>query len=101
MDERPLTSKASILHEESFHEGFYELLLRSWWRRLWVVQEVTLAVDVTAHCGDLAVDFRQLLKKVVDVIFFLSDEVVIFTYVCTATHACSLDLNYRCHRPPR
>jgi hypothetical protein len=73
MEEKPIISKISVLEDESFLEGIYELLLRSWWRRLWVVQEITLAADATAHCGDLAVGFRQFLKNLVDHIFFLSD----------------------------
>jgi hypothetical protein len=34
---------------------------RPWWRRLWVVQEATLARRPVAHCGPLHLDFRSLL----------------------------------------
>ena len=72
LDETPFSSKALILEDESFLEGIADLLISPWWRRFWVVQEVILAAQVTAHCGDLAVDVWQLLQNFVAHIHFLS-----------------------------
>jgi hypothetical protein len=40
-----------------------DLANRAWWRRLWVVQEVTLASQVIAHCGNLSLNFRLLVAR--------------------------------------
>ncbi|KAJ1328952.1 HET domain-containing protein [Microdochium nivale] len=39
-------------------EGLQLLLLRSWFRRIWIIQEVSNARDGLVHCGDWAVSCR-------------------------------------------
>ncbi|KAK1979344.1 heterokaryon incompatibility protein-domain-containing protein [Colletotrichum cereale] len=38
-------------------EAFVKLLDRSWWSRVWVLQEVILANKITLHCGARSVDW--------------------------------------------
>ncbi|KAH7346049.1 heterokaryon incompatibility protein-domain-containing protein [Pyrenochaeta sp. MPI-SDFR-AT-0127] len=48
--------------------GIRELLLdRSYWNRLWIVQEVMCAKDLVVHCGSLTVGY-EILGKVYDII---------------------------------
>lgn len=45
-------------------EGFIELCTRSWWSRMWVLQEYTLNKrDPVFHCGRLKVDNQVLFKN--------------------------------------
>jgi hypothetical protein len=41
-----------------YFESLVSLFQREYWRRLWVVQEVTNAIDVTVHCGSSMVPWR-------------------------------------------
>lgn len=53
-----------------------KLLKRSWWNRVWVVQEVILAKKVVFKCGDAEVSGRKMSKWGASVFTFhvLSDE---------------------------
>ena len=42
------------------------LLDRSYWRRIWVVQEIALAKCITVHCGDDWQDWDQLTEHDID-----------------------------------
>ena len=39
--------------------GYDELLTRAWFRRVWIVQEVTLASTVIIQCGKIWIDFEM------------------------------------------
>lgn len=41
----------------SFIESLIKLLLRPWWRRVWVLQEVILVKKVSLYCGSMLVDW--------------------------------------------
>ncbi|KAI8937759.1 hypothetical protein NX059_005459 [Plenodomus lindquistii] len=40
--------------------AFYKLLLRPWWYRAWIVQEMALADSIVIQCGKDIVEFAQL-----------------------------------------
>jgi len=41
-----------------FSPSVRELLMRAWWRRIWVVQEFASAQDVVFLCGDVQISWR-------------------------------------------
>ncbi len=43
-------------------EALRYIISRTWWRRLWVIQEVTLASNVTVHCGEQTIPWKLLLS---------------------------------------
>jgi hypothetical protein len=49
-EDNPLEGVDPILDSRAW-EGIRSLLGRSWWTRLWTVQEVALAREVTLMCG--------------------------------------------------
>jgi hypothetical protein len=44
-----------------FSPSVRKLLMRSWWRRIWVVQEFASAKDVVFLCGDVQLSWRPCL----------------------------------------
>jgi len=49
-------------HEEQALCAFNDFIKRDYWHRAWIIQEITLAKDVTIHCGSSSVDgFRFFL----------------------------------------
>lgn len=56
-----LVSRAPLgLHQIEATLALYRLLLRGWWYRAWIVQEITFARSVTVQCGYEAVSWTQL-----------------------------------------
>lgn len=48
---------------EAFAKGLEDLLLRPWWTRVWVVQEVAMAYsDPLITCGNASVPWRSFVK---------------------------------------
>ena len=58
-----LTTPQYLLESDDFYKGLLDLSDRRWWRRLWTVQEVVLASQVTLHCGIITVNFRLLVAR--------------------------------------
>ena len=56
--QRPLTSEDSNRRLQAW----ISFMARPYFRRLWIVQEVVLAQDVTLHCGESSVALSRLAK---------------------------------------
>jgi hypothetical protein len=50
------------LAPEGFSAALNALLLRSWWKRIWVVQEFAVAKDVVFLCGDVSLWWKFCYK---------------------------------------
>ncbi|KAK7193701.1 HET-domain-containing protein [Paraphaeosphaeria sporulosa] len=51
----------STMYNE-FSHSVRKLLMRSWWRRIWVVQEFASARDVVFQCGDVQIAWRPCMN---------------------------------------
>ena len=49
--------------DDGLVEGIRDILSRSWWSRLWVVQEAVVASRPLIHCGRATTPFRDPLKS--------------------------------------
>lgn len=46
------SASADLLdYEEDSLRGLSDIFLRSWWKRIWIVQEVVAALDLVIYCG--------------------------------------------------
>jgi hypothetical protein len=61
----PASSATSVRHSVviGYHIWTYNILLRPWWRRLWVIQELVLAMeDSVVLCGCKCISWSRLLS---------------------------------------
>jgi hypothetical protein len=56
----PGTTCPSIIWTKEQSEGVLALCYRSYWKRVWVIQEVVLAREVKIHCGTESVSWQAL-----------------------------------------
>ncbi|KAG6365473.1 hypothetical protein INS49_007084 [Diaporthe citri] len=49
-------------HEEDSLIGLSDIFMRSWWKRIWIVQEVVAARDLVIHCGTRRVPWHFVAK---------------------------------------
>lgn len=53
------------------------LFARSWWHRIWVIQEVAMSKKATVHCGSRSIEWQQVVKSVDLLIAHVQDVVSI------------------------
>lgn len=56
-------------HVNEFRHGLIELLSLPWFKRIWVVQEASLARDLVVRLGDLSVGWKGLYSVVTDILY--------------------------------
>ncbi|KAL9046739.1 MAG: hypothetical protein Q9214_000504 [Letrouitia sp. 1 TL-2023] len=52
--------KLSIQNIKAIEDAIYKFFARRYWQRLWIVQELCFAVDVSIHCGDRHINMAKL-----------------------------------------
>ena len=62
LEDHRLSSHGLPGHSSSIWRGVNGLLTRSWFSRVWVFQEVTLAKSVEVTCGDNTLDYDTLIE---------------------------------------
>ena len=55
LEERSLENAPMNLKEDSLVRGIRELMLRDYWHRIWIIQEISLAQEATVLCGEKAI----------------------------------------------
>ena len=58
-------------------KGFRSLLLRSYWSRVWILQEIVVSRNVEVYCGTLKIEFKLLYAAMLYIIYmriFLSTQ---------------------------
>ncbi len=63
--ELPETLDSDLLHAQNYREEYLALveglLIRPWWHRIWIVQEVIVSSRIKVVCGPSAVDWETML----------------------------------------
>lgn len=59
----PETKILDVPHiDDGVHRSLYALISRSWFFRLWTIQEALLAKKATVKCGSLSIPFSMILR---------------------------------------
>ena len=53
-------------NNDGSQDGYWHVVSRQWWRRLWVVQEAVLARHAIAHCGNNTILWTNLRESLLE-----------------------------------
>lgn len=60
LDERGIPNAKAILAYIREIDAIQAVLMRPWWTRVWIIQEITLARELVVLCGDESISWRML-----------------------------------------